>query len=76
VKKAHGQSFEIICGARRYRAAKRPAWPRAGDRPRVHRRAGARDHGDRERPARDVPPLEEAAGYKQLLLIDKTYTPR
>jgi hypothetical protein len=23
----------------------------------------------------DVPPLEEAAGYKQLLLIDQTYTP-
>lgn len=68
-------TFEIICGARRYRASKLaeqhhvPAVIRALTDAQVIELM-AIENSQRD----DVPPLEEAAGYKQLLLIDKTYT--
>lgn len=70
------ESYEIVAGARRFRAAKLAELTRV---PCV-----VRDYGDRdvlelfviENTQRDdLDPLEEAAGYKQLLLVDQTYTP-
>lgn len=75
VAKKDAARLEIICGARRFRASKL-----AGklDLPVIIREYTdaqaieimAIENGQRA----SVPPLEEAAGYKQLLLIDKTYT--
>ena len=67
--------FEIIAGARRYRAAKQVG---LGQLPTIVREYTdaqaveimAIENGQRD----DVPPLEEAAGYKQLLGLDKGYT--
>lgn len=68
---------EIVAGARRFRAAKLagnltvlPVIVRDYTDAQVIE-IMAIENGQRD----DVPPLEEAAGYAQLLLVDKTYTP-
>lgn len=71
----HSDQFEIICGARRYRAAKLAGLTHilAVIRTFTDSQAievMAIENGQRD----DVAPIEEAAGYKQLMLVDKTYT--
>lgn len=69
------QFYEIVAGARRFRASKLAGLTRV---PAVVRNYTDRDLLELfviENTQRDdLTPLEEAAGYKQLLLVDQTYT--
>lgn len=76
VRAGQGEHFEVICGARRLRASRLAA---LAELPVVVREYSdaqavevmAIENGQRD----DVAPLDEARGYKQLLLVDQTYTP-
>jgi ParB/RepB/Spo0J family partition protein len=76
VRQVGFSEFEIVAGVRRYRAAASAGLSPLPCVVRTYSDAQALEimaieNGQRE----GVPPLEEAAGYKKLLLIDKTYTP-